>query len=50
MVRQILEQISALAAENHGFEEARIILRDEFDLRRSEKERSPEDNEELFGK
>jgi hypothetical protein len=31
----MLEQTSALASENLGFDEMRVILRDEFDQRRS---------------
>ena len=46
----MLEYMSALASENHGFDEVRIIVREEFDIRRSDKERSPEDYDELMGK
>lgn len=48
VLRQMLEQMSALSAENHGFEEVRLILRETFDRRRSEPDRKVEGKDLLF--
>ena len=36
LLRSMLEEISGLAAEHHGFEGLRLTLREEFDQRRGE--------------